>query len=189
METSVFDIVKSELPMKTVIRFYGFEPNRSGFIRCPFHAERTPSLKIYPDRYKCFGCGAGGDVIDFVSRLHNLDPIGAVKRLKEDFRLSIPQASDDWRQEHDARRIFEDWKQTILNKIDSAIRTANLADFRQLSEAEAAALIYREPLEYWADILMHGTLEQQMSVFRDREGVNKICKKILASTPRRLKTA
>lgn len=39
---------------------------------CPFHNEKTPSLHVHPERgfFKCFGCGAGGDVIDFVRR-HN----------------------------------------------------------------------------------------------------------------------
>ncbi len=41
---------------------------------CPFHSERTPSFHVHPDRgfFKCFGCGAGGDVIDFVRQLENL---------------------------------------------------------------------------------------------------------------------
>jgi len=41
---------------------------------CPFHGEKTPSFHVHPDRgfFKCFGCGAGGDVIEFVQRLENL---------------------------------------------------------------------------------------------------------------------
>jgi DNA primase len=41
---------------------------------CPFHAERTPSFHVHPDRgfFKCFGCGAGGDVFTFYQRLENL---------------------------------------------------------------------------------------------------------------------
>jgi DNA primase catalytic core len=40
---------------------------------CPFHAEKTPSLHVHPDRgfFKCFGCGAGGDAITFVQRIEN----------------------------------------------------------------------------------------------------------------------
>jgi DNA primase len=42
--------------------------------RCPFHRDGRPSLMVYPDNntYFCFGCGAGGDVIDFVARLHEV---------------------------------------------------------------------------------------------------------------------
>jgi DNA primase len=41
---------------------------------CPFHADDRPSLVVYPhnESYFCFGCGAGGDVIDFVARLHGV---------------------------------------------------------------------------------------------------------------------
>jgi DNA primase len=42
--------------------------------RCPFHRDGRPSLVVYPRNhsYFCFGCGAGGDVIDFVARLHEV---------------------------------------------------------------------------------------------------------------------
>jgi DNA primase len=41
---------------------------------CPFHGEKTPSFHVHPDRgfFKCFGCGAGGDVIKFLQQLENL---------------------------------------------------------------------------------------------------------------------
>jgi len=50
---------------------------------CPFHGEKTPSLHVHPEPdnfFKCFGCGAGGDVITFVRRLENLS-FGDAKRL------------------------------------------------------------------------------------------------------------
>ena len=42
---------------------------------CPFHKEKTPSFTVSPDKqiYKCFGCGQGGSVIQFISKLENLD--------------------------------------------------------------------------------------------------------------------
>lgn len=41
---------------------------------CPFHADKTPSFTIFDGgrRFQCFGCGASGDVLDFVQRLHNV---------------------------------------------------------------------------------------------------------------------
>ena len=50
---------------------------------CPFHGEKTPSFHVHPDRgfFKCFGCGAGGDVITFVERLENLSYPEAVRLL------------------------------------------------------------------------------------------------------------
>ena len=50
---------------------------------CPFHAEKTPSFHVHPDRgfYKCFGCGEGGDVISFARKIENLDFNDAVRML------------------------------------------------------------------------------------------------------------
>ncbi len=51
--------------------------------RCPFHSDAQPSLVVYPreGNYYCFGCGVGGDVIDFVARLHGVRFIEAVRLL------------------------------------------------------------------------------------------------------------
>ncbi|MBV8725954.1 MAG: DNA primase [Candidatus Eremiobacteraeota bacterium] len=50
---------------------------------CPFHAEKTPSFHVHPDRgfFKCFGCGAGGDAITFLQRLEQLTFGDAVRAL------------------------------------------------------------------------------------------------------------
>lgn len=49
---------------------------------CPFHGEKTPSLHVHPEEgfFKCFGCGAGGDVIAFAMKLENL-PFGDAARM------------------------------------------------------------------------------------------------------------
>jgi DNA primase len=50
---------------------------------CPFHGEKTPSFHVHPDRgfFKCFGCGAGGDVIAFYQKLENITFPEAVREL------------------------------------------------------------------------------------------------------------
>lgn len=69
------DIIKGSLTMRDIFAKYGFEQNRAGFIVCPFHSEKTASLGTYANdkRWKCFGCGAGGDVISFVMKLFGLN--------------------------------------------------------------------------------------------------------------------
>lgn len=51
--------------------------------RCPFHEDRAPSLVVYPETrsFYCFGCGAGGDVIDFVRRADDVGFREAIDRL------------------------------------------------------------------------------------------------------------
>ena len=81
--------IKAALDIDRVVSFYGYEPNRQGFLSCPFHSEKTASCKIYPksNSFYCFGCGAGGDVIDFVRLLYGLDFRQACLRLEADFGL------------------------------------------------------------------------------------------------------
>ena len=83
------DRIKAALDIEKVVSFYGYEPNRQGFLSCPFHSEKTASCKIYPksNSFYCFGCGAGGDIIDFVRLLYGLDFRQACVRLEADFGL------------------------------------------------------------------------------------------------------
>lgn len=50
---------------------------------CPFHEENTPSFHIQPDgkHFKCFGCDASGDAIDYVAKRDGIEPIEAARRL------------------------------------------------------------------------------------------------------------
>jgi hypothetical protein len=52
---------------------------------CPFHKEKTPSFQIDSDRqrYRCWSCGASGDVFQFIQDIENLDFRGAKKRVAE----------------------------------------------------------------------------------------------------------
>ena len=58
---------------------------KHSFMRCPFHADRTPSLKLYGDHFHCFGCGAHGDVIDLAAGLLGCSKSEAARRLEADF--------------------------------------------------------------------------------------------------------
>ena len=81
--------IKAALDIDRVVSFYGYEPNRQGFVSCPFHSEKTASCKVYPkdNSFYCYGCGASGDVISFVRLLYGLDFRQACVRLEADFGL------------------------------------------------------------------------------------------------------
>lgn len=63
---NLFEIVKLNITTRQAAEAYGFQPNRSSMICCPFHTDRNPSMKV-DSRFHCFGCGADGDVIDFTA--------------------------------------------------------------------------------------------------------------------------
>ncbi len=55
-------IAAKRVPLKRYLKI-----NHSGFAKCPYHNEKTPSLKVYSDnRWHCFGCSKDGDVVDIV---------------------------------------------------------------------------------------------------------------------------
>lgn len=59
--------IKQTYNMLDIVRRYGLEPDRSGFIHCPFHpGDKGASLKLYGDNFYCYGCGASGDIFKFV---------------------------------------------------------------------------------------------------------------------------
>lgn len=85
-------LICSTLSTRQVAERYGLSPDRSGYIRCPFHDEKTPSLKLYKDPgrgFHCYGCGKGGSVIDFVMNLLSLNFPQTILRLNADFGLGV----------------------------------------------------------------------------------------------------
>lgn len=88
-------IIKDSINLRDAVIKYGFEPNRAGFICCPFHHEKTPSLKIYSNGrgWTCFGCHAGGTLIDFVSKLFELSITETIARIDSDFALGLECAT------------------------------------------------------------------------------------------------
>ncbi len=73
--TNMVAVVSEHVGLKRVGRRY------QGI--CPFHAEKTPSFSVNPELglYHCFGCGVGGDAIQFVREIEHLDFATAVERL------------------------------------------------------------------------------------------------------------
>ncbi|HIZ49325.1 MAG TPA: DNA primase [Candidatus Gemmiger excrementavium] len=63
---------------------------------CPFHNEKTPSFVVYPDTqsFYCFGCGAAGDVINFVRKYNNLGYVESIKQLAARAGMPLPEEED-----------------------------------------------------------------------------------------------
>ncbi|HQU02615.1 MAG TPA: CHC2 zinc finger domain-containing protein, partial [Acetobacteraceae bacterium] len=70
---------------------------------CPFHNEKTPSFYVYDDRFHCFGCGAHGDAISFLTKSSGLSFIEAVEVLAQEAGITVPRASPQATEER-ARR-------------------------------------------------------------------------------------
>ena len=107
--------IKSRLTAKEVFTFYGISINSRGFCRCPFHYEKTASMKVYDGQggYNCFGCHENGDVISFVQKYFGMSFMDSIKRLNEDFSLGLPVGGkiDRNKRREIARRSYELQKQ------------------------------------------------------------------------------
>ena len=87
---NVFETVKQSVTTRQAAEHYGIRVGRNGMACCPFHNDKTPSMKL-DRRYHCFGCGADGDVIDFTAALYGLGKKEAAVQLARDFGLSYEE--------------------------------------------------------------------------------------------------
>ena len=79
--------LKARYPLGSVVEASGVELCGRGRVRqglCPFHEEREGSFTVYADsqRWYCFGCGVGGDVLDFIQRTDGVGLPEAIRRLE-----------------------------------------------------------------------------------------------------------
>jgi DNA primase len=63
---------------------------------CPFHSEKTPSFNVHQTKgiYKCFGCGAGGSIFDFIMRIEGCSFPEAVRIIAEKSGIPIPAVEE-----------------------------------------------------------------------------------------------
>ena len=128
MQFNTVQTIKDRLTMREVLEYYGYEPNKKGFICCMFHNEKTPSMKIFEKDYHCFGCGEHGDTITFVQKLFNLSFQETLKKIDVDFGLNL--YSD---------KTFEELRK-------SHYKTKQLQAKREREKAEREQI----DVEYWA---------------------------------------
>ena len=173
----LFQSVKEKISLREAVVFYGFSI-KGDFIACPFHSgghERTPSLHLYGDHFKCFACQQSGDLITFVQKLFNLaKPIDAVKRLNDDFRLglNLEHHAPTKAERERIRRItqgFERWRTETREKLIEICQTANCAlrDGPPWTEREELAIKANAESEYYVDLLDDD--EAALKIFLNRK--------------------
>lgn len=112
-EELISEIINANDLVSLASSYMQLKKSGSGYMGCcPFHREKTPSFHISGDKqlYHCFGCGAGGSVIQFVMGVENLDFPDAVRFLAEKAGINIPETDNsDTADEYykRKRRIYE----------------------------------------------------------------------------------
>ena len=97
---------------------------RNFFGLCPFHKEKSPSFAVSPDKqiFHCFGCGAGGNVIHFISKIEGLDFKDTLELLANRVNIELPTL-DNLEDDKTARlksKVYE------INKIAAEFYHENL---------------------------------------------------------------
>jgi DNA primase len=94
--SAVIDEIRARIdPVEVIGRRVELKRSGSSFAAsCPFHADRTPSFRVFPDskRFKCFGCGARGDVFEFLRRFEGKAFPAAVRELAAE--VGVPVAPE-----------------------------------------------------------------------------------------------
>lgn len=199
---NIFAEVRRLVSAREVAEHYGLHPNRSGYICCPLHHERTASLKLYDDgHWHCFGCNRGGSSIDLAAALYDLTPLEAVRKLDADLHLGLPLdkppdkatiAAAQYRREiNDTYQLFERWRAGMLQRLTICFREGHFvlqsletpADLDRLTDTQALAIREQARIEWLADTLTSGTMAEQMQIFRERGRIGQLCEKVLNSMP------
>ena len=84
----IYSQIKEQVSTREVAERYGYKVSRNGMMRCPFHDDRNPSMKV-DQNFICFGCQEKGDVIRFASKLFGLPAYEAAGKLIEDMGLTV----------------------------------------------------------------------------------------------------
>ena len=177
---NLFEAVKAAVTPRMAAERYGLPVRQGNMVCCPFHNDRTPSMKLNEEYFYCFGCGAHGDVVALTAQLFDLPPAEAAKKLAADFgiveqkpsvltklRRSKSQAeleSRSFRVLGDYLQILQDWKahcapQSPEDAIDPRY-------------AEACHMLER--IENMLDILTCGTPKERAEVVTDFQKDNRL---------------
>lgn len=179
----LFDEVKKNVTVRQAAERYGFKITKSGLIRCIFHNDKTPSMKV-DSRYYCFGCGVTGDVIDFTAQLFGLSLKEAALKLAEDFGIHISGEGRKIRQKEQKffkRRTEDHSVKTEEKELTTCVRVmldylGTLREWKkefapkspeeEWNEKFMEAVKYLSIVEYYLDLLLFGEEEEKAQVVK-----------------------
>ena len=186
---NVFEAVKPAVTARQAAEQYGIRVNEHGMAVCPFHNDKTPSMKL-DNRFHCFACQADGDAIDFVSRLFGIPVRDAAVKIAEDF--GIPYNQREGPATLVAAKAPAQEQERLTGKAYCTTLTAYLRFLREwevqfapqapgeeLHSLFVEALQRKGCIEYWLDLLLFGTPEEKRTfIVQHGKEVKKIEQRI-----------
>ena len=111
--------IKRIVSCRTLCELNGVKVNRANKCCCVFHNEKTPSMAVYENGFKCFGCGKSGDVIDLACRVYGLDFNAACSMLADMYGIA-PSQDDSFRKRLDEQRRQKQKRADRIEKLKHA---------------------------------------------------------------------
>lgn len=176
--------LKQNIDLVSVVESSGVMLERRGTRHCglcPFHAEKTPSFFVFQDnRFKCFGCGEHGDVIDFVQRLHGLSFRDALKYLGIEQGKITPRIKRDIerrKRKAEIVREFRDWEQRYGVYVSNLWYETKMLMVQGIPPDDLdlyAPLFHMLPVwEYHRDILINGSDKLKFELYEEAQNGRK----------------
>ena len=177
---NLFETVKAAVTPRMAAERYGLPIQQGSMVCCPFHDDRTPSMKLNEDYFYCFGCGASGDVIDLAARLFGLSGYDAAKKLAADFGITeqkpsvltkLKRSKSQAELESRSFRVLGDYLQ-ILQDWKAHCAPQSPEDAIDPRYAEACHMLER--IENMLNILTYGTPKERAEVVADLQKDNRL---------------
>tara|TARA_Y100001933_G_scaffold264923_1_gene333519 strand:- start:2498 stop:4375 length:1878 start_codon:yes stop_codon:yes gene_type:complete len=102
--------------------------------RCPFHNEKTPSFTVSPTKgiYKCFGCGKGGNVVNFIMEIEHYNYPEALKYIANKYNIEVVEneltfEQKDKKNKKDNHYLITDYAKNLFKKNLTSNEGKNIA--------------------------------------------------------------
>ena len=177
---NLFEAVKAAVTPRMAAERYGLPVRQGNMVCCPFHNDRTPSMKLNEDYFYCFGCGAHGDVVDLTAQLFHLPTADATRKLAVDFGIAgqkpsvlgkLKRGKTQVESERHCFRVLRDYF-GILQDWKNHCAPQSPEDPIDPRYAEACHMLER--IENMLDILTCGTPKERAEVVTDLQKDNRL---------------
>lgn len=169
---NLYEQIKTHITPKLVTERYGPPIHRGDMICCPFHDDKTPSMKLYDDHFYCFGCQKSGDVIDLAAQFFGLTNHEAAKRLAADFGITDEIPTQPVRTTpYEHSRKFHDDEQECYLALLGYLKLLELWEQKYSPTSQIAtpdprfveACQMKSYVEYLCDIFITGSTKERVT--------------------------
>ncbi|WHH60417.1 CHC2 zinc finger domain-containing protein [Petroclostridium sp. X23] len=184
---NIFREVKETISVQDAYKFYTSNKTKTkGKITwglCCFHNDKTPNLAMYEGGgFKCYSCNAGGqDSIAFVSKLFNIRPLEAAKKINEDFQLGLQIGQSNYGSTKEMQEYFQDkrlyqrfieWKASTYHALCEIYKACEYAKKTKepFSDIWTIACYHSEQADYLLQVLLNGNIHDIIQIFKTYKG-------------------